>query len=145
VGALTSGEHLGHPQRERLAVPGDDDVQAEEQVAAADEGVASPAAPMPGFRRWAAAGALLFVVSVVVPVALARAGGALGIVRNDDWSYLLTLFHWVDDGRLDFNNWVSMTLLAQLVFAAPIVVVFGHAITIIQIQTALFGFAFSLR
>ena len=116
-------------------------MQAEEQVAAADEGVASPAAPTPGFRRWAAAGALLFVVSVVVPVALARAGGALGIVRNDDWSYLLTLFHWVDDGRLDFNNWVSMTLLAQLVFAAPIVVFFGHAITLIQIQTALFGFA----
>lgn len=114
---------------------------AEEEGAAAEEDVAAAPDRGPGLRRWAAAGAMLFVVSVVVPILIARSGGALGIVRNDDWSYLLTLFHWVQDGRLDFNNWVSMTLLAQLVFAAPIVAVFGRAITIIQMQTALLGFA----
>jgi hypothetical protein len=63
---------------------------------------------------------LLALVSVAVPIAMTRYYGALGIVRNDDWSYLRTLFSWTETGTLDFNNWVSMTLLTQLVMAAPI-------------------------
>ena len=40
--------------------------------------------------------------------------GAMGIPRSDDWSYLLTLFRWVDTGELTFNGWVSMTLVGQI-------------------------------
>jgi hypothetical protein len=89
--------------------------------------------------QWVAAIAILGLVGVVVPVFLASKYGALGIVRNDDWSYLRTLFTWVDTGRLDFNNWVSMTLLSQLALAAPAVVLFGNAITVVQLETAALG------
>jgi hypothetical protein len=82
---------------------------------------------------------LLAIVAFGIPVALAHKYGALGAVRNDDWSYLLTLFRWVDSGHLDFNNWVSMTLLAQLVIAAPIVMIWGHDITLVQLLTATLG------
>jgi hypothetical protein len=81
------------------------------------------------------------VVGFVLPVVISRVYGSLGIVRNDDWSYLRTLFNWVDTGHLDFNNWVSMTLLSQLVIAAPIVLVHGHDITFIQLETAALGLA----
>jgi hypothetical protein len=102
---------------------------------------AAAAVTRPGPARLLAVTGLLAAIGLVFPVVAARAYGAMGIVRNDDWSYLLTLFRWVDHGRLDFNNWVSMTLLTQLVLAAPIVQLFGHAITLIQFQTALFGLA----
>ncbi len=59
--------------------------------------------------------------------------------RGDDWSYLVTLFRWVDTGRMEFNNWVSMSLIGQLWIAAPIAAIWGHAITIVQIQTACLG------
>ncbi len=65
--------------------------------------------------------ALLGVLGVVVPVLVADHYGALGIPRSDDWSYLLTLFRWVDTGKLTFNGWVSMTLVGQVAIAAPLV------------------------
>ncbi|MEN9593656.1 MAG: hypothetical protein RLY23_139 [Actinomycetota bacterium] len=70
---------------------------------------------------------------------IARSQGALGVARGDDWSYLVTLFRWVDTGRMEFNNWVSMSLLGQLWIAAPIAAIWGHAITIVQTQTAILG------
>lgn len=85
--------------------------------------------------------ALLGGLAVAVPIAIALRYGALGIPRSDDWSYLLTLFRFVDTGHLQFNNWVSMTLLGQIVLAAPIVLVTGHEISAIQVLTALLGLA----
>jgi hypothetical protein len=79
------------------------------------------------------------VVGLVLPLVIADHGGALGIARNDDWSYLRALFHWHDTGHLDFNHWVSMTLLGQLVIARPVVAVFGNDITAVQILTAVTG------
>ena len=81
------------------------------------------------------------VVGVVIPLVFANHYGAIGVPRNDDWSYLRTLFHWVDTGSLDFNRWVSMTLFGQLVIAAPLVWLFGHDIAAVQVLTALLGFA----
>jgi 4-amino-4-deoxy-L-arabinose transferase-like glycosyltransferase len=79
------------------------------------------------------------VVGLVLPLVIADHGGALGIARNDDWSYLRALFHWRDTGHLDFNHWVSMTLLGQLLIARPVVAVFGNDITAVQILTAVTG------
>jgi hypothetical protein len=87
----------------------------------------------------AAAVIIVTLVGVVVPLVVARHFGASGIPRSDDWSYLKALFHWVDAGQLDFNNFVSMTLLGQLVLAAPIVQIFGNDITTVQVTTALLG------
>jgi hypothetical protein len=105
------------------------------------EATAEPRPSMPSVAQIAVAVGVLAAVGFVLPVVVSRVYGSLGIVRNDDWSYLRTLFNWVDTGHLDFNNWVSMTLLSQLVIAAPIVWVFGHNITFIQIETATLGFA----
>lgn len=88
---------------------------------------------------WLALGAIA-LAGLVLPLVVARHYGALGAARGDDWSYLVTLFRWVDTGRLEFNNWVSMSLLGQLVLAAPIAASRGHAITIVQAETTLIGF-----
>jgi hypothetical protein len=74
-------------------------------------------------------------------VLIAANGDALGIPRSDDWSYLLTLFRFLDHGRLGFNNWVSMTLVGQLALAAPVAVVSGNSITAVHVFDALLGYA----
>jgi hypothetical protein len=79
------------------------------------------------------------IVGLALPLLIADHGGAIGIARNDDWSYLRALFHWRDTGHLDFNHWVSMTLLGQLVIARPVVSVFGDDITAVQVLTAVLG------
>src|SRR5262249_13199013 len=84
--------------------------------------------------------ALIAVVAVLAPLLIARHYGALGIPRGDDWSYLLTLFRLSDSGQLNGNNWVSMTLLGQLVIALPVVGIFGHDIAALQVLTAVVGF-----
>jgi hypothetical protein len=83
--------------------------------------------------------ALLALLGVVLPVLVADRYGALGIPRSDDWSYLLTLFRWVDSGKLTFNGWVSMTLVGQVVIAAPLVAIGGRSITTIQLFTSMLG------
>ncbi|MGZ6953827.1 MAG: glycosyltransferase family 39 protein [Acidimicrobiia bacterium] len=83
---------------------------------------------------------LLLVVGLVVPLAIASHYGALGVPRSDDWSYLVTLFRWVDTGHLAFNRWVSMTLLGQLVATVPVVEVFGRSVWVVQVWSALLGF-----
>jgi hypothetical protein len=83
--------------------------------------------------------ALLGFVGVVVPVLVADHYGALGIPRSDDWSYLLTLFRWVDNGTLNFNGWVSMTLVGQVLAAAPLVQIAGRDITTVQLFTSMLG------
>ncbi|MGZ4798719.1 MAG: hypothetical protein ACXVL8_04075 [Acidimicrobiia bacterium] len=90
---------------------------------------------------YSVAGAIVVVAvfAVAIPYVIAHHYGATGIPRDDDWSYLRALFHWIDTGRLDFNNWVSMILLGQLVIAAPIVEIFGRDITAVQVLTAALG------
>ncbi|MFM7270452.1 MAG: hypothetical protein ACKO2C_02305 [Actinomycetes bacterium] len=95
-------------------------------------------------RRYAAplaTFAVLALVGTVIPLLIARHYGALGAARGDDWSYLVTLFRWVDTGRMEFNDWVSMSLLGQLLLAAPIAAVWGHATAIVQVETAIVGLA----
>ena len=103
---------------------------------------ARPAAPISLLRRSApgtAATIGVIAIGLILPLWIARSQGALGVARGDDWSYLVTLFRWVDTGRMEFNNWVSMSLVGQLWIAAPIAAIWGHAITIVQIQTAFLG------
>ena len=81
----------------------------------------------------------LGVLGLVVPLLIARHTGAYGIPRGDDWSYLQTLFRWVDHGRLDGNHWVSMTLIGQVAVAAPVVAIFGRDIGAVQVTAAVMG------
>ena len=82
----------------------------------------------------------LAIIAVPVPLLMASNYGALGIPRGDDWSYLVTLFRLVETGSLSFNHWVSMSLVGQLVIAAPIVALAGRNIAALQVLTAMLGF-----
>ena len=86
-----------------------------------------------------AAVVILITLGAAIPLLIAQSAGALKIPRSDDWSYLTTLFRWVDGDGLNFNNWVSMTLVGQLVLAAPVAVLARHSIGAVHIATALIG------
>lgn len=82
----------------------------------------------------------LFVLGAVVPIAVANYYGALEIPRSDDWSYLLTLFQWADSGTLDFNGWVTMTLVGQVMLATPVVWLAGDSISAVHVLSAVVSF-----
>ncbi len=79
------------------------------------------------------------VVGFALPLALTAHYRAIGIPRSDDWSYLVTLFRLVDQGHLSFNHWVSMSLVGQLLVAAPVALVWTRDIGALQVTTALLG------
>ncbi len=83
--------------------------------------------------------AVLLAVGLVLPLLVAQRAHALGVPRSDDWSYLVTLFRWMDTGRLEFNGWVSMTLVGQLVLTAPVVALVGRSIWAVQVWSACIG------
>lgn len=88
---------------------------------------------------WLGASAVLLVLGAVVPLAIAWRSGALSIPRSDDWSYLTTVFRWTEGGGLDFNRWVSMTLVGQLLLAAPVALAAPGSIAAVRIEVALLG------
>ena len=79
------------------------------------------------------AGSALWVVIVWW---MSSAAGAVGIARADDWSYLLTQFDFADTGKIVLNNWAVTFLLGQTVLAAPLVLLFGAQIWILQLFIA---------
>jgi hypothetical protein len=86
----------------------------------------------------AAVGAIV-VLGLVIPILIAAHYHAFGVPRSDDWSYLVSEFRWVDDGRLSFNHWVSMSLVGQLVLGAPIAKLAPRDIGALQVLTATLG------
>jgi hypothetical protein len=91
------------------------------------------------FRTDAAALVGLTVLSIGLPLLVAWAGGALGIPRNDDFSYEGILFHWSKTGTLRFDNWPAMTLVGQLAMARPLVEIVGPRVTALQLLTTFVG------
>jgi hypothetical protein len=81
----------------------------------------------------------LALLSIALPLLVAWSGGALGIPRNDDFSYEGILFHWSRTGSLRFDNWPAMTLVGQLAIARPVVDLLGARVTALQILTTLVG------
>ena len=93
-------------------------------------------------------GGLEFVIVMVTAIAavgflwvVSDAGGAVGIARADDWSYLLTQFEFSESGRFVMNNWAVTMLIGQTLLAAPIVVVFGSSIAALQAFVAVLSAA----
>jgi hypothetical protein len=91
-----------------------------------------------GLASWAAV-AVIVLLGLAVPLAIAAHYHALGIPRSDDWSYLVTEFRWIDTGHLSFNHWVSMSLVGQLVLGAPIAGLLPRDIGALQVLTAALG------
>jgi hypothetical protein len=101
----------------------------------------SPASVQPdrNYRADAAVLVGLVVLSIGLPLVVAWAGGALGIPRNDDFSYEGILFRWSRTGSLRFDNWPAMTLVGQLAIARPLVEIVGHRVTALQVLTTFVG------
>ena len=76
---------------------------------------------------WSDAGIMtgLLLVGVMAPVLLALSTHSLGIARNDDWAYRRGLWEFVRTGRYSLVGWGSMTLVGQVLWAAPFVLLFG--------------------
>ena len=71
--------------------------------------------------------------------AITSAGGAVGIPRSDDWSYLLTQFDFAKTGDFILNNWAVTMLVGQTMVAAPTVALIGESITALQLLVATFS------
>ena len=91
----------------------------------------SPAARSHRLRRepltLADAGILagLVVLGVALPIALAVWSHAFAIARYDDWAYRRVLMEFVRTGHISLVGWGAMTLVGQILWAAPFVVVLG--------------------
>ncbi len=72
-----------------------------------------------------------------MPALLARS--ALGIPRNDDWSYLLTTFRFAEHGRWYGQEWIGKTFVAQALVGAPLVRIFGRDVTVLHLAVAAAG------
>jgi len=62
--------------------------------------------------------------------------GAVGIPRDDDWSYLRTIFAFAETGTFALNGWVHMMFVGQAVPGAVLVNLVGPSITALQAANA---------
>lgn len=85
---------------------------------------------------WITTALAIVGVAVAVPLMVAAHYKALGIPRSDDWSYLLVQFRFVRHGTISLNNWVSMTLVGQIMLGAPVALLSHESITAMQCFTA---------
>jgi 4-amino-4-deoxy-L-arabinose transferase-like glycosyltransferase len=70
----------------------------------------------------------LVATGVALPVILALWAHAFGIPHGDDWAYRRVLFDFVRTGHFSLVGWGAMTLVGQVLWAAPFVAVLGaHA------------------
>ena len=67
----------------------------------------------------------LIVAGVALPAALALSLHAFDIPRNDDWAYLRVLSEFVRAGHFRLVGWGAMTLVGQVLWAAPFEVLLG--------------------
>ncbi len=67
----------------------------------------------------------IVLLGVALPVALALSAHAFAIPRFDDWAYRRVLTDFVHSGHLSLVGWGAMTLVGQIFWAAPFVVVLG--------------------
>jgi hypothetical protein len=65
--------------------------------------------------------------------------GALGVSRNDDWTFLKVAFHLADAHRIALNGFAQMMLVGQPIAAWPINALFHDSITALQIAVAILG------
>ena len=72
---------------------------------------------------------------------LSSSGGAVGIARADDWSYLLTQFEFARTGRFVLNNWAVTMLIGQTLLAAPVVFIAGPSVVALQGFVAILSIA----
>ena len=93
------------------------------------------------WRLDALAVAGLVFLGVVAPAMLALFTHSLGIPRNDDWAFRRVLFGFVRTGNYSLVGWGSMTLVGQVLWSAPFVLVFGARPWVPSLSVALLAAA----
>lgn len=68
----------------------------------------------------------IVLVGVVAPALIALATHSLGIPRNDDWAFRRVLLGLTRTGHYSLVGWGSMTLVGQVLWAAPLMVLLGN-------------------
>lgn len=113
-----------------------------EMSAGVDSGLDAQPAQAQGSLPWGRLDWLAVVVIIAfsagVPLLIARVTGALGIPRNDSWSYSRIALTWVRTGNLHFLGWNDQTLVGQLVVARPFLLLSDHQETL-QCLTSVLG------
>ena len=86
---------------------------------------------------------VLAVATVVIGITwiISSFGGAVGIARADDWSYLLTQFEFARTGQFLMNNWAVTMLIGQTLLAAPVVAIAGPSVAALQGLVAILSIA----
>jgi hypothetical protein len=69
-------------------------------------------------------------------VGIAAFHGALGIPRNDDWTYYRAAFQFARDGYFAPDPYTSTMLIGQTLAAQPLVSLFGANLAAFQVSTA---------
>lgn len=72
-------------------------------------------------------------------LALAACHGALGVPRNDDWTYYRAVFETARSGLLKIDTYTTTMLVGQVLAAQPIYKLFGQQLAAYQIAVATFG------
>jgi 4-amino-4-deoxy-L-arabinose transferase-like glycosyltransferase len=90
-----------------------------------------------GRERWLAAIACLTVVGLHLAVA-ARLG-ALGVSRNDDWTYYRVVFAVDGGGAFAPDPYTRTMLLGLIALARPVMAVFGESMEPLQIMVSALG------
>jgi hypothetical protein len=82
-----------------------------------------------GRRRWTTVDTLvvlgLVAIGVAVPAAAALWSHAFGVPRYDDWAYRRVLSDFVQTGHISLVGWGAMSLIGQILWAAPFAIVLG--------------------
>jgi hypothetical protein len=84
---------------------------------------------------WIVAG--LIALAVIVPGLLAIASGAIVIPLNDDFAFRRTLETLYQTGRFQYTGWSVMTLVGQLLFTLPLMIVAGGSAWAFAASTAI--------
>lgn len=74
-----------------------------------------------------AAIATVAIAAVALSGLIAGLRGALGIPRNDDWTYYVTTFRTATGGVFEPDQWTTTFLFGQTTLARPVVAVVGDA------------------
>ena len=98
---------------------------------------ADRAEAVPRGERWLAAIACLAVAGL--HLAVAARFGALGVSRNDDWTYYRVAFASYADGGFSPDPFTSTMLVGLIALARPVMAVFGATMAPLQIMVAVIG------
>ncbi len=82
----------------------------------------------------------IFLLLIIWMAAIITVNPIGNFPLNDDWAYGQNVQTLVEEGRLHFNDWLVMTLVAQVLWGGLFCFIFGFSFTILRISTLVLAF-----